>query len=68
MISARKNIPQPADWWVAFEARAKQEGQNLSEWVGEQCRAGLTKRDQAKLSERSGTGPKPQVDDDAKSH
>ena len=64
--ATRKNITQPTDWWVAFEACAKQQGKNLSEWVGEQCLAGLEKRKASKLSERSGTGPKPKADDDSK--
>ena len=34
----RKNITQPASWWVAFEAAATEEGLTLSEWIGECCR------------------------------
>lgn len=55
--SQRKNIMQPADWWAAFETRAKKDGKNLSEWIGEQCLVGLTQRERAKLSERPSRGP-----------
>lgn len=61
--NTRKNIVQPADWWEAFEERAAKAGQSLSEWVGEQCKAALPQRAQAKLSERkTNPGPRPSAE------
>ena len=59
MTNDRKNITQPADWWVAFEAAAEAEGVSLAEWIGEACKAKLTKRAAAKLSERGTRGRPP---------
>ena len=56
MVSDRKNITQPVDWWAAFEVAATKEGSNLSEWVGACCAANLTKRKQRELSERTSAG------------
>ena len=52
MTSTRKNISQPADWWAAFEARAKSKGRTLSEHIGEVCREDLPKRVRKTLSKR----------------
>ena len=52
MNSKRRNITQPADWWVAFEMQAKAEGLTLSEWVGECCRVYVDKGVNSGLSER----------------
>ena len=52
MSSERRNITQPADWWVAFELQAKAEGLTLSEWVGECCRVYVEKGVNNGLSER----------------
>lgn len=53
MTNERKNITQPADWWVAWKAAADAEGVSLSAWIGKQCNAGLAKRTVKKLSERA---------------
>lgn len=54
--SQRKNITQPADWWAAFARQADADGQSLSEWVGDCCRANLPTAEQRKLSERGTVG------------
>jgi hypothetical protein len=51
MNGQRKNIVQPVDWWIAFEAAAKTEKLSLSAWIGERCRQGL-----GELSQRPGRG------------
>jgi len=51
-VSERRNLTQPADWWAAFEAQAKADGQTLSEWAGECMRGNLPKDVAARLSER----------------
>lgn len=48
----RRNISQPESWWSAFKAAADRADLSLSEWMGEQCRAALPKKEQAKLSDR----------------
>lgn len=52
----RKNITQPADWWLAFEAAAKAEGLSLSEWIGRACQSAIASRTRRTLSERPSTG------------
>lgn len=52
--SVRKNITQPADWWTAFEATAKEAGLSLSEWVGECCLIRVKKEQRNQLSKRPG--------------
>ena len=52
MSSKRRNLTQPADWWAAFEAQAKADGQTLSEWAGDCMRGNLSKDVAAGLSER----------------
>lgn len=52
MTNERKNITQPSDWWVAFEAQAKAEGMNLSAWLGKVAKAKLPANVAKKLSER----------------
>ena len=52
MTTTRKNITQPADWWVAFEIQAKSEGLTLSEWIGECCRVYIEPGINSALSER----------------
>jgi hypothetical protein len=52
--SERKNISQPADWWAAFEAQARQDRLTLSEWLGECAVANLPKSVRKRLSERPG--------------
>lgn len=51
-MSERRNLTQPADWWVAFEAQAKADGQTLSEWAGDCMRANLPKGVAVGLSTR----------------
>lgn len=53
-VSIRKNITQPADWWQAFEATAKEAGLSLSEWVGECCLVRVPKPLRDTLSKRPG--------------
>jgi hypothetical protein len=53
-VSVRKNITQPADWWQAFEATAKEAGLSLSEWVGECCLVRVPKPLRNTLSKRPG--------------
>ena len=48
----RKNICQPADWWLAFETQATTMGYTLSEWIGLNCQAFLPADVKAGLSER----------------
>ena len=43
-MSKSKLISNPAEWWAAFERQAKSEGMNLSEWVGECCRANVAEK------------------------
>lgn len=57
MTTIRKNITQPADWWAAFERQAAAEDMKLSAWVGECCRAYLSKAEAEQLSERPAIGP-----------
>ena len=52
MSNDRKNITQPADWWAAWKSAADKEGVSLSEWIGTQCNAALTKTAAKKLTER----------------
>jgi hypothetical protein len=52
MTNERKNITQPADWWVAFEEAAKAEGVSLAAWLGEAAKAKLPQKVSKKLSER----------------
>lgn len=52
--SIRKNITQPADWWQAFEATAKEAGLSLSEWVGECCLVRVPKPLRDTLAKRPG--------------
>lgn len=52
--SVRKNITQPADWWEAFEATAKEAGLSLSEWVGECCLVRVPKPLRDTLTKRPG--------------
>jgi predicted RNA-binding protein with PUA domain len=65
-MSARKNLTQPPDWWAAFQAQAKQDGQSLSEWAGDCMMAnlpgdvsvGLSSRPPAHRPKRVETFPK----------
>ncbi len=52
MQAVRKNVTQPEDWWAAFQAEAKRNGQTLSEWVGAACFAQLPHRKAKQLSDR----------------
>lgn len=52
MTSERKNITEPEEWWLAFEAQAKKEGLTLSEWIGKQCFDALPAKVQKTLPER----------------
>ena len=56
MKAERKNITQPSDWWLEFEAAAYVKGITLSEWVGAACRKALPKDTRDGLSERVGRG------------
>jgi hypothetical protein len=53
-VSVRKNITQPADWWQAFEATAKEAGLSLSEWAGECMLTRVPKPLRDTLSKRLG--------------
>jgi hypothetical protein len=53
--SERRNITQPADWWVAIEAAAQAAGVTVSEWIGEACRKRLS------VSVRRGLSPRPEA-------
>ena len=48
----RRNITQPDDWWAAFLAAAERDGQTLSEWIGVQCRKGLSRSADKRLTDR----------------
>jgi hypothetical protein len=52
MANERKNITQPADWWVAWTEAAAKEKLNLSQWIGKQCNRSL----KIKLTERAKPG------------
>lgn len=52
MISVRKNITQPADWWAAIENAARAEGITISEWIGNACRKRLPTPIRRSLSAR----------------
>ena len=52
MPTERKNITQPADWWLKFDSEARKAGMTLSEWVGQCCRKALSKTENKLLSER----------------
>ena len=52
MQSTNKRLTQPADWWAAFQRQAEQDGQSLSEWIGEAGKAQLPKHIRKSLSER----------------
>jgi hypothetical protein len=52
MTTTRKNICQPADWWLAFETQATTMGYTLSEWIGLNCQSSLPADARAGLSER----------------
>lgn len=49
---SRKNISQPPEWWLAFQAEADKHGQSLSEWMGDCCRSNLPKSVAAQLPDR----------------
>lgn len=51
-MSERKNITQPADRWVAFQAAAKAAGMSLSEWLGKAGESALPPKVAKKLTER----------------
>lgn len=52
VISERKNLTEPKDWWEAFVNQAKEEGMTLSAWVGDCCFAFLPKEVRDSLSDR----------------
>lgn len=52
MTNEAREITQPTEWWEAFQKQADREGLGLSEWIGEACKARLTKEAAGKLSER----------------
>ena len=52
MTTQRKNITQPADYWLAFEAQAEKEDKTLSEWIGDKCLASLPPRVRKQLGDR----------------
>ena len=52
----RKNISQPHDWWLAFEAAARADGRTLSAWIGECCVECIPDSAQAEMSERLPVG------------
>ena len=58
MISERRNITTPPDWWAAFESAAKEQSLSLSEWVGEACRQAVPYARRRKLSQRPSVGPR----------
>jgi len=55
-MSERRNITQPADWWAAFEAQAKADGQSLAAWAGDCMWANLPKDVAVGLSARPSVG------------
>jgi hypothetical protein len=63
MTNERKNITQPADWWVAFEEAAASEGMTLSAWVGLQCSKGLPRMVRNELTERPPANRPPKAKD-----
>lgn len=52
MVSERRNITQPSDWWAAFEEAAAAEGCSLAEWLGKAGKSRLSTRVSKKLSDR----------------
>jgi hypothetical protein len=63
MTNERKNITQPADWWVAFEAAAEAEGVSLAAWLGEAAKAKLPPKVAKKLTERPPANRPPKAKD-----
>jgi hypothetical protein len=63
MTNERKNITQPADWWVAFEEQAKAEGLTLAAWLGEAAKAKLPPKVARKLTERPPANRPPKAKD-----
>jgi hypothetical protein len=55
-MSKRKNLTQPADWWLEFERAARGRNISLSEFAGDSMRAMLPASRSRKLSERAGVG------------
>lgn len=53
MTSEAREITQPSEWWEAIQEQADREGMELSEWIGEACKARLTKGTASRLTERS---------------
>ena len=58
MISQRRCVTNPPDWWEVFEAVAKEQGLSLSEWMGEACRQAVPYTRRRKLSQRPTVGPR----------
>lgn len=48
----RKNVTQPKDWWLAFEAKATEDGVTLSQWIGEAAKKQLPAKVVRSLSQR----------------
>lgn len=63
MTNERKNITQPSDWWVAFEAQANAEGMTLAAWLGEAAKAKLPPKVAKKLTERPPANRPPKAKD-----
>lgn len=65
MTNERKNITQPADWWVAFQSEADKAEMSLSAWIGAACKNKLNKKQVEKLSERPPANrPKKEADEE----
>ena len=56
MPSESYTMRQPADWLAAFRSQAEEEDMSLSAWIGECCKANLTKEVRKGLSERPSVG------------
>ena len=62
MKTVNITISQPEAWRNAFRAAAMAKGQTLSQWMGDQCLAGLPKAQAKKLPKRPAAG-RPKADD-----
>jgi hypothetical protein len=64
VTNERKNITQPSDWWVVFQAESDKAEMSLSAWIGEACKKRLDKEQAKNLSERPPANrPKKATDD-----
>lgn len=56
MVSERRNVTAPDDWWKAFEAAAKAAGKTVSEWLRDCGFENLPAKVRSRLTEAKGAG------------